>query len=38
MKMKDDGTGEEIVDVDDLDVDATEQAENLVCRICTNRI
>ena len=34
IKMKDDMTGEEIIEVDDLDVDAVEEQENLNCRIC----
>ena len=37
-KMKDDLTGEEVVEVDDLDVDAEETQENLMCRICDLRI
>ena len=37
-KMKDDGNGEEIIEVDNLDVDAVDEQENLMCQICNERI
>ena len=32
--MKDDGNGTEIVEIDDLDVDAVDVVESPMCRIC----
>jgi hypothetical protein len=37
-KQKDDGSGQEIIEVDNLDVDAVEEQENLMCQICSERI